>query len=99
MLIKNYLSQNHESPCLDCQIIDGCEDVVIYANFFNRGEIGDLNVASVVSVIDQGDCLWEEDRFCRHIDFTKNSVRTRLIVKNHAYVCNDQGKTIEKVSC
>jgi len=35
---------------------------------------------------------------CRHIDYTRNGVRTRLIVRNYAYICNDQGKTIEKVS-
>lgn len=33
----------------------------------------------------------------RIIDYTKNGQRHRALVELKAYVCNDQGKTIERV--
>lgn len=33
----------------------------------------------------------------KFIDFTRNGLRCRLSVYGYAYVCNDEGRTIEKV--
>lgn len=33
----------------------------------------------------------------RIIDYTKNGENRRALIKDFAYVCNDQGRTIEKV--
>ncbi len=33
----------------------------------------------------------------KFIDFTRNGIRSRLAVYGRAYVCNNDGKTIEKV--
>lgn len=35
----------------------------------------------------------------REIRFVKDGVGNSLYISNFAYVCNDDGKTIEKVSC
>lgn len=95
MIIKDYTTKSAQSPALDLFILDACEDVFIHAGLHARGHIGDIEKAGVTSVIPSDEVHCEN--FCRHIDFTRYGVRTRLLVTNHAYICNDQGKTIEKV--
>ncbi len=33
----------------------------------------------------------------RILDYTRNGERRRALIRTLAYVCNDQGKTVEKV--
>lgn len=111
MIIKNYFSPPMlpAVPALDLQIIEDVTDVIVYAPCFNAGEIGDIDSAGVTTVYDTnpdaGKCGVASSStspayagLTRRIDFTRKGVRSRLIVHDHAYVCNDEGRTIEKVS-
>lgn len=114
MIIKNYHTPPMlaAQPALDLQIIEDVTDVLVYAGLSEVGQIGNLEKAGVTTVYCSGDNNHENKtvigygqgqvggapRFTRHIDFTRRGVRCRLIVTEHAYVCNDEGKTVEKVS-
>lgn len=107
MIIKNYFTQPKHSlsPCLDLQILENVTDVTVYANCYNAGEIGDPHADGVTTIYDTdpdrhkcGTTNMSSAMMTRRIDFTRNGIRCRLIVHNHAYVCNDEGRTVEKVS-
>ena len=38
-----------------------------------------------------------DTRHVQYVDFTRNGLRCRLSVFGHAYICNNEGKTIQKV--
>ncbi len=101
MLIKNYYAVNPLSPALDLQIIEDVTSIIVYS-VCHTG-IGDPTADNVSSVYDNrasNECSATGPLpYCRHIDFTnKEGTRCRLIVTNHAYVCNDRGQTVEKVT-
>lgn len=101
MLIKNYYSPNSQSPALDLQIIEDVTGVLVHSGCFNG--IGDPTADGINSVYDNrippNAAVTLPPSIVRHIDFTnKDGVRSRLIVTNHAYVCNDRGQTVEKVT-
>ncbi len=114
MLIKNYFTPplHAAQPALDLQIIEDVTDVIVYAGCFDQDNIGSIESAGVTSVYDNGEPLHPEAfkgrgsvgggpvRLCRHVDFTRKAdgVRCRLIVRHHAYICNDTGKTVEHVN-
>lgn len=95
MIIKNYHSPMPSQPALDLQIIEDVTDVLVHAGCIKSGSIGDLEKDGVTSVYGSENAGTDWNRF---VDFTKQGVRCRLIVTNWAYVCNDDGKMIEKVS-
>ena len=98
MIIKNYHQpKGPTKPASDLQIIEDVTDVLVYAGCFNPSSIGDIGEAGVTTVY--GSENQPANSLTRHIDFTRNGIRARLIVTDHAYICNDQGKTVEKVSC
>ncbi len=106
MIIKNYHTtpMQAQSPALDLQIIENVTDVLVYARCYNADDIGDLTASGVTTVyggpeISDAKCTQPSvPKLARHIDFTRNGVRSRLIVQHHAYICNDEGRTVEKVS-
>lgn len=99
MLIKVY---THAFPTV-LHILENVTDIRIDHNIRQLGSIGDdVDGRSVYTFGDEftreytkgepkpaGNCT---------IDFLRDGVRSRLLVANFAYVCNDEGKTIEKVS-
>lgn len=98
MIIKNYHQPKGEPrPALDIQIIEDITDVLIYASVYSADKpmLG-AEEAGVTSLY--GGDNQTSNRLNRHIDFTRNGVRSRLVVTDYAYICNDQGKTVEKVS-
>jgi hypothetical protein len=109
MIIKNYISASAEDqPGLDLQIIEDCTDVLVHATCFDLAYIGDIEKAGIRNVMANYPENFENgnrDRngnsgiLTRHIDFTRNGIRTRLVVTKYAYICNDDGRTVEKVSC
>lgn len=106
MLIKNYYATQPLSPGLDLQIIEDVTAVLVYAGC--QAGLGDLIGANVASVYDnRPETLPQQNAvaqnqpstYLRHVDFTnKEGTRCRLIVTNHAYICNDRGQTVEKVT-
>lgn len=106
MIIKNYYNPPMltPQPALDLQIIEDVTDIIVYAACFNADEIGDLQAANVTTVyggpeIGTGKCTStvQVPKIARRIDFTRHGVRSRLIVMDHAFICSDEGKTIERV--
>lgn len=105
MIIKNYhqpklagVPHNSPSPANDLQIIEDVTDVLVYAGCFSAATIGEnigdgAGPTSVYGTENQS-----LHNLNRHIDFSRRGVRCRLIVTDHAYICNDEGRTVEKVS-
>ena len=98
MIIKNYTSPGSLTPALDLQIIENVTDVFVRAGCYSaaNGAEGMGESGSPTTVY--GDERVDPNKFTRHVDFSREGVRCRLIVTNHAYICNDRGQTIEKVS-
>lgn len=81
-------------------LIENAEDVVVHQGNWNwepftehpagwgplPREISNVDNFEAIS----GECV-------RVIDYTKDGARKRALIKKLCYVCNDQGKTIEKV--
>jgi len=104
MIIKNYFAVNPLSPGLDYELIENCTDILVYAGSMSIGHIGNIEAAGVTSVYDRTagkaiacDAQMNTHKLTRHIDFTRNGVRSRLIVTDEAYILNDNGKTVETV--
>jgi len=102
MIIKNYCnskSQVQVMPAADLQILEDVTDVFVHAGCFSPDTIGDDahhghgGPTSFYGTDDQ-----PINTLTRHIDFTRHGIRCRLLVTNHAYICNDRGQTVEKVS-
>lgn len=101
MIIKYY---THAFPTV-IHILENVTDIRIDKNIYPLGTIGSLQSSSPSSVYTFGDefegkpvlPVGEPVGNC-FIDFTRNGVHSRLLVSNFAYVCNDEGKPIEKVS-
>lgn len=109
MIIKNYVSAPEKDlPGLDLQIIEDCHDVYVHGVCCDLTFIGDIEKAGIRNVMcaypenfDNGprDANGNSGILTRHVDFTNSlGIRTRLVVTNIAYICTDEGKTIEKVS-
>ncbi len=89
-------------------ILEDCSDIRIDTNIHKFGYVGIDTPSSVYSYDGEGTDMANCGRSIKstpelsvgtcHVDFTRKGVRSRLLVSNYAYVCNDQGKTIEKVS-
>lgn len=101
MLIKYY---THAFPTI-MYIIEDVTDIRIDKNIHPLGQIGDIKSESPSSVVTFGEEFEGKPVLpsgqpignC-FIDYTRHGIRNRLLVSNYAYVCNDEGKTIEKVS-
>lgn len=89
-------------------IYDNVKDVIIHTNLYSGADAGPG--ASVVATCNPHDpTTWIEDGApiaqaatvegynFKYVDFTRDGVRCRLKVGNYAYLCNDEGKTIEKI--
>lgn len=103
MIIKNYHNPKGTilKPGADLSIIEDVTDVLVHAGCFNPENIGS---ASTVSNSNDPTTFYGTDNepingLTRHIDFTRRGVKCRLVVTAYAYICNDEGKTVEKVSC
>lgn len=102
MIIKNYCNPKSLSqmPAADLQIIEDVTDIYVHANCFSPQGIGPSNIPD-----GSGPTTYygTEDHvvnsMTRLIDFTRHGIRCRLVVTNHAYICNDRGQTVDKVSC
>lgn len=93
MIIKAYTNNFPE----EIYLIEGASDVVVHQNLFSGPQCGpDRPIITTFRYIDNASPD-EPDTF-KIIDYTQNSIGTRLVIRNRAYVCNDEGKTIEKVS-
>jgi hypothetical protein len=97
MIIKNYCNPKSlcQMPAADLSIIEDVTDIYVHANCFSPESIGDMTGTTTVYGCDDQ----PTNKLTRHVDFTRHGVRCRLIVTNHAYICSDAGKTIDKVSC
>lgn len=102
MIIKHYPKEL--GGCIN--IYEDVTDVLIHQNLFNGTELGPelggdmqprYHISPVVPDYGYGKA---DDTIStvRFIDFTRNGIRTRLRVDGTAYVCNDSGRTIEKVT-
>lgn len=97
MLIKNYTL----GLAGEIHITENVTDVVVHTNQYlgkNSGPTpGDTAGGPRVpnSWIYQDDV--KDDQPVRFIDYTKDGIRNRLYVTNFAYICSDDGKTIERV--
>lgn len=101
MIIKNYCNPKGKSmaPAANLQIIEDVTDVFVHAGCFNPESIGDMLGDGGGPTTFYGTEDQPFNTLTRHIDFTRHGVKCRLIVTNHAYICNDRGQTVEKVSC
>lgn len=104
MLIKyySYLPRNndgHGQIAPDLTIIENVENVVVNGGVFQHDNIGpDFDKIKVNNFLDNFDYIMQDLPFKKLITFTKGGFLQRLEVYGTAYVCNDDGKTVEKVS-
>jgi len=97
MLIKYY--DYTLSPVSDLFIIENIENVVVHGAIFQPEEMGpDINQVQNHLFYDN-DVLIETDRPSKKlITFRKDGCIQRLAVYGTAYICNNDGETIEKVA-
>lgn len=92
MIIKYYTLK---SPS-ELFIIDNAQSVRVIQNIFSG-----LSSGPDASMVDIHVCYDSDEdvhgKRVQFIDFTQDEVRHRLSVYGKAYICNDQGKTIEPV--
>lgn len=104
MLIKyyGYLPNNndgHAPTAPDLTIIENCEGVVVHGGVYSKDATGpDINSVQVHLFYDNDDYIMQDLPPKKLITFFKNGCTHRLQVYGTAYVCNDNGETIEKVS-
>lgn len=104
MIIKyyTYLPNNndgHGPVAPDLIIIENCENVVVHGGIFGSDETGpNTNVIQRLILLDNNDYLMQDIPPKKLITFRKDGFVQRLEVYGTAYVCNDDGKTVEKVS-
>lgn len=97
MIIKNYSNPKGPAvPAANLQIIEDVTDVYVHACCFNPQSTGNTDESGPTTFYGTED--QPMNVLTRHIDFTRYGVRSRLVVSNHAYICSNEGKTIEKVS-
>lgn len=101
MLIKVYPKRG--IPPEEVYILEDCTNIRVDHNIHPYSHHGDLSdISSVYYFNNEGDVFfsgtYEKPVGTCHIDFLRGGVKIRLLVSNYAYICNDQGKTIEKVS-
>lgn len=88
MLIKNYTKDGN------MHIIDGVSDVSVLNNF--NQDIGDSE--NILYQEELAELAKDDHPVCKAIQYIDRDERlTTLMIANVAYICNDQGKTIEKV--
>lgn len=100
MLIKNYVYDRNCAPAGGKTfIIDGISEIVVHHTSCSGSENGPRWEGPNMPVcwIDQSEPTSPEDHFF-FVDYTdKLGVRCRLKVTAYAYICNDEGRTVEKV--
>lgn len=100
MLIKNYVFDQDCAPAGGkVNIIEKVTDVTVHMNPYAGAENGPRleGPAMPTTWIEQSAPSNPNDYFY-FVDYTdKNGVRSRLKVTAYAYICNDEGKTVEKV--
>lgn len=100
MIIKNYVYDRKSISGGRVEIYENARDVVVHLGAFTGEsyvgpEVGNGPLSPTTHLYPSEA---HEGDFYHFIDFTDNDgVRCRLRVTAYAYVCNDQGKTIEKV--
>lgn len=100
MLIK-YYGYIPESPpsSPDLFIIEDVTNLIVHGGIFNAFETGpDISVVQINLFYDKDAQIKAEEPFKKLISFVKNGEVNRLAVFGTAYVCNNDGETIEKVS-
>lgn len=99
MIIKNYCNPKGmaPNPATDLQIIEDVTDVFVHAGCFSPDSIGTDDRPGPTTFY--GSDNQPMNTLTRHVDFTRHGVRSRLVVTDHAYICNDRGQTVDKVSC
>ena len=99
MIIKNYCNPKGSiPPAANLSILEDVTDVFVHAGCFNADSIGDMIGDGCGPTTFYGTDHQPINTFTRHIDFTRHGIKCRLVVTNHAYICNDRGQTVEKVS-
>ena len=104
MIIKNYLPNN------TLAITENARNVVVHNATFALDSYSDVMefggrqfgpepfVPAQCQYPVDDDNIRCSDHFVKFIDYSdENDVRHRIMVEEHAYVCNDHGKTIEHV--
>lgn len=109
MLIKNYAGHPAGNTLT---IIEDVTDVIVHMGMFSLNSSGPqleglrkpttwvdtLAVVDANAPCSRDNALETQANLQKFIDYTdKEGVRCRLCVYSFAYVCNDEGKTIEKV--
>lgn len=104
MLIKyyGYDYANPEIPAPtapDLFIIENIENVVVHGGVFGTDDHGpDINTVQIHRFYDRDSEIQAARPSKKLITFTKDGSVNRLQVYGTAYVCNNDGETIEKVS-
>jgi len=92
MIIKAYELTN--APVDKIHIFDHVTDVIVDTNIHTSDFKGEEYITSFIYT---GENVTSDQERC-HIDFKRDGISHRLIVFGHAYICSDEGKTIQKVS-
>ena len=87
MLIKIYTLNNN------IHIIENVQDVTVYDKSPSDIDDAELYIFDDISVFDEGDNKKLSPKF---IEYAKDGV-CRALIYNKAYICNNDGKTLEKV--
>lgn len=100
MLIKYYGYIPESAPSSpDLFVIENASNVVVHGGIFKTNEHGpDINIVQNHLFYDKDSEIQSEKPFKKLISFFKDGCIHRLQVYGTAYVCNDNGETIEKVS-
>lgn len=104
MLIKyySYLPNNnngHAPVSADLTIIEKCENVIVHGGVYSLNDTGPESHTQIAFMfLDVFDYVLQDSAPCKLITFYKDGQLTRLAVYGTAYVCNNDGETIEKVS-
>lgn len=103
MLIKyySYLPNNndgHGPVQSDLTIIERCENLVVHGGIYSPDDFGPQSHDPLVYMfLDVHDYILQDSPKKKFITFYKEGQLTRLAVFGTAYVCNNDGETIEKV--
>lgn len=97
MIIKYY--DYILSPVSDLFIIENVENVVVHGALFQSDDTGpDINQYQLHLFYDNDQLISNDKPSKKLITFRQNGVTCRLAVYGTAYICNNDGETIEKVA-
>lgn len=96
MIIKYYTSGTPEN----LYILEDCTDINVHGNIYDRGDVGPMpqDISTFYAYESPAELESSSKPFgCKIIDFTRKSIRSRLYVYGRAFICFEEGSTVEKV--